>query len=160
MRRGWRNALIGLGVVAVGIQFVPVRRDNPPATASLVTLPAVEAVLKRSCYDCHSNETRWPWYSHVAPVSWLVAGDVHEGRHHMDFSRWGELPPSRRDVLLKEIRKLTEKGDMPPPRYLLMHRAARLSAEDQRILDAWITSRLGPETGREGGEQDGEHAES
>ncbi len=157
MKRGWRNTLIGAGVVAVGIQFVTVRRDNPPVTANLVAPPPVEEILRRSCYNCHSNETRWPWYSHVAPVSWFVAHDVHEGRQHMDFSRWGEMSPQRQYVLTKEIRKLTEKGDMPLPMYLLMHRSARLSPADHQVLDAWVTSRVGPETGRQGGEHGGEH---
>ena len=75
----------------------------------------------------------------------------------MDFSRWGEMSPQRQYVLTKEIRKLTEKGAMPLPMYLLMHRAARLSAEDHQVLDAWVTSQVGPEASQGGSEQGGEH---
>jgi hypothetical protein len=152
VKRRWRNTLIGIGVVIVGIQFVPVRRDNPPVTADLMAPPAVQDLLRRSCYNCHSNETRWPWYSQVAPVSWLVSHDVAEGRQHLDFSRWGEMSPQRRYVLLKEIRELTDEGDMPLPMYLFMHRRARLSAADHRTLDAWVSAEVGTETSEQASE--------
>ena len=72
----------------MAIQFVPVVRENPPITAPLAAQAELAQVLERSCYDCHSNQTRWPWYASVAPVSWLVARDVDRGRHELNFSAW------------------------------------------------------------------------
>jgi len=73
--------IIALLVVAfVFIQFIPVDKSNPPVIVDIPTPPEVKAILKRACYDCHSNETVWPWYSQIAPISWLLARDVHEGR--------------------------------------------------------------------------------
>jgi hypothetical protein len=82
-----RTAVFSLLALGILIQLIPIRRDNPPATGSVAAPPEVMSILRRSCYDCHSNETIWPWYSRVAPVSWLVARDVHEGRRHVNFSR-------------------------------------------------------------------------
>jgi hypothetical protein len=87
-----KHALLAVLLVIIAIQFVPVKRDNPAsetaqAIESVTTVPAdVHAILQRSCADCHSNRTRWPWYSQVAPVSWLVAQDVHEGRGELTLS--------------------------------------------------------------------------
>jgi hypothetical protein len=130
--------LVLLVVVAlVGIQFVPVERDNPPVSADFDESPEVEAILRRSCYDCHSNETRWPWYAHVAPVSWLVAHDVEEGRDHMNLSLWGDLDEKHRERLREEIYEEVEAGEMPLPMYLRAHGDAKLSREDVDVLRAW-----------------------
>jgi hypothetical protein len=88
--------------VLVGIQLVPVDTSNPPVTADVPTSPEVKAVLRRACYDCHSNETTWPWYSRVAPVSWLIAQDVHEGRAELNFSRWDQYSTQQQVKHLKE----------------------------------------------------------
>ena len=79
--------------LALGVQFVPVDRSNPPAGRRLNVDPELQAVFRRSCFDCHSNETRWPWYAHVAPISWLIARDVHKARRRLNFSHWSELDP-------------------------------------------------------------------
>ena len=130
---------IGLSAVAVliGIQFVPVRRDNPPVTGDVAAPKDAQAVLRKSCYDCHSHETRWPWYSHVAPVSWLIASDVHGGRDHLDFSTWNDYPDGQRDYYRKQSYKRVSQGDMPPLVYLLIHRNAKLTAGDKDILRLW-----------------------
>jgi hypothetical protein len=132
--------LVGL---AAAIQLVPVERGNPPVVADLVAPPAVTAVLRASCYDCHSHETRWPWYSRVAPISWLVAHDVEEARGRLNFSLWGSYEATRQQRLAEEILEEVEKGEMPLPVYLVVHRGARLTASDRELLRAWSVSATG-----------------
>lgn len=132
-RRGAAAAI----VVAALIQFVPVRRDNPPVVAEVEAPREVKAILERSCYDCHSNRTRWPWYSRVAPVSWLVAYDVREGRDELNFSDWPAYDLEKQDDLYKHITKQVEKGKMPLPIYLTMHPGARLTVADRRAVLDW-----------------------
>jgi hypothetical protein len=126
--------VIGLLVV---IQFVPVKRTNPPVVSEVAAPPDVHAVLQRACYDCHSNETVWPWYSRVAPVSWLVARDVREGRAELNFSAWNQIPPERQARLMHKVGEETSEGKMPPWFYLPAHPNARLTPQDVAILQAW-----------------------
>ena len=94
-------------------------------------------MIKASCFDCHSNETRWPWYSNVAPVSWLVADDVHTGRRHLNFSEWGKYPKSKQILKLGQIYEQVSKGEMPIAKYLYMHSDAKLSQADRDSITAW-----------------------
>lgn len=129
-----RRILILLVVALIGIQFVPVERTNPPVTNDFDGPAEIVAILRRSCYDCHSNETRWPWYAHVAPMSWLLSGHVKDGRKHVNFSEWD---PDEAADSLEEIGEEVEKGAMPLPGYLLLHRDARLSDAARAALLAW-----------------------
>ncbi len=138
-----RMAWAGGALVVVGMQVVPVERVNPPVECDLMAPPAVREVLRRACYDCHSNETRWPWYSHVAPVSWLVARDVRRGRRHVNFSRWGSLDARRQAKAKRETWEQVSEGEMPLWFYTPLHPEARLSAEDKEVLRAW-RDELGP----------------
>jgi cytochrome c551/c552 len=97
----------------------------------------VDAILKRSCYDCHSFETRWPWYSNVAPASWLLADDVSEGREHMNFSDWAQYDEDDAEDLFEDIAKEVRKGGMPLSSYTMLHSDAVLSEEDKRKLIDW-----------------------
>ena len=124
-------------LVIVLIQFIPVTRSNPAATAPLDDSLAVTAVLKQSCYDCHSNETVWPWYAYVAPVSWLVTSDVNEARHHFNFSEWGNLPLKKQKRVADHAVEEVEEGGMPPGNYLWMHGNAKMTPEDITTLKAW-----------------------
>jgi hypothetical protein len=136
MRR--RNqVLLAFAVVIVGAQLVPVRRDNPPATAAITTPAEVQEVLETSCYDCHSNLTRWPWYSRVAPVSWLVADDVSEGRGELNFSEWGDYSARRKHHKLEEVEELVTEKEMPLKIYLPLHPEARLTEAEARTLIEW-----------------------
>lgn len=134
-----RKAKIGLGVlgVLVAIQLVPVDRSNPPVQQEIAAPPAVMAVLERSCYDCHSNKTTWPWYSYVAPASWLVAHDVEEGRHELNFTAWNQYPPDKRAKKIHEVGEEVGEGKMPLRQYLLLHSDAKLSEDDRRLLLDW-----------------------
>ena len=138
MKKLVKLVLVLIVLALVAMQLVPVDRENPPVAADFDEDSAVEAVLRQSCYDCHSNETRWPWYSRVAPISWLVAHDVEEGRDHLNFSSWGDLEEKRREKLREEAWEEVEKGDMPLPMYLRAHGDARLTDEDRAILRAWV----------------------
>ncbi len=134
--RKWTMAGAAALAVALGIQLVPVDRTNPPVRNEIDAPDDVHRVLRRSCYDCHSNETDWPWYSRVAPASWLVADDVHEAREDMNFSEWPTDPDDATD-LIEEIGEQVESGAMPLDTYLWMHPEARLSEEERQLLIDW-----------------------
>jgi hypothetical protein len=140
MARKLRFVALALVFLFVGSQFIRPDRTNPPIDAAS-TFEAVAkpdagfaAIVKRACYDCHSNQTVWPWYSQVAPVSWLVADDVKEGRAHLNFSEWGMLGPDAAKLRLQAICDEVKGGDMPLWQYRLNHPEARLSAEDVKSL--------------------------
>ncbi len=126
--------IVGIALVLVAIQLVPVDRSNPPATAVVRAPPDVERVLRRACYDCHSHETVWPLQARVAPFSWLVAHDVKEGREELNFSAWDARQAEK---AAKKIPSEIEKGDMPPTLYLLMHPEAKLTPEEKLRLVTW-----------------------
>jgi heme-binding protein len=137
MRTLLRRALIAVALVAVAIQALPVERSNPPVESEVPAPDAVRAILRRACYDCHSNETVWPWYSRVAPVSWLLARDVTEGRRELNYSTWSGYDEARQAKKLKETWDEVSDGEMPPWFYVVVHREAALSAEDREALRAW-----------------------
>ncbi len=136
MRSLLRAASIAFGTALV-IQTIPVARDNPTATGPIDAPAPIEATLRRACFDCHSNETVWPWYSRVAPASWLVAHDVHEGREHVNFSTWKALPAEEQRKRLHEIAEEVEKGAMPPGIYTPLHPEARLRLQEITALAEW-----------------------
>jgi len=136
-RPGPAHLLLAFVLAAIGIQFVPVARTNPPVQHDVGAPKDVEALLRRSCYDCHSNETRWPWYAHVAPASWLVAYDVHEARKGLNFSEWPVFDFGEQEDLLGDVAKQVSRGRMPQRRYLLLHPEARLTSEERARLLAW-----------------------
>ena len=143
MKKALRVLALLLLLGFVGIQFVPVERSNPPVEEEIAAPPEVAAILERACYDCHSHETRWPWYSRVAPVSWLVAEDVKDGRRHLNFSRWNQYDERRRAGKLREVVELTSEGEMPLWFYLPLHPSARLSSDDLETLAKWVEASKG-----------------
>jgi hypothetical protein len=130
-----RWGLVGALGAFVLIQLVPYGRDhtNPPVTQAAAFAPGPGLELARgACFDCHSNETAWPWYTNIAPASWLVQRDVEGGRETVNFSEW-DRPQPEVDELLEVIRD----GDMPPTSYTLIHPEARLTdAQRATLLDA------------------------
>ena len=135
-------ARIGGVVVVLGVaaQLVRPARENPPVRADLPAPADVRGLLRRACYDCHSHETVWPWYAHVAPASWLVAHDVAEGREKLDFSAWDAFGPARRAKKLRQSAKEVDEGEMPPWQYRLVHPEARLTDAEKERLRAWLTA--------------------
>jgi Haem-binding domain len=136
-----RRALLTVLVVLIGIQFIRPDRTNPPVTAAHSLLPHapadVRAILDRSCRDCHSSETRWPLYSEVAPMSWMVASHVHDGRDRFNYSEWTAYDTDEQDKLLGSMCSLTKRGRMPVPSYLWIHRDAKLAPGDVAAICAW-----------------------
>jgi hypothetical protein len=137
-RRLWRVArwpLLVLGAAFVAIQLVPYgwRHPNPPVLADAPwPTPESERIARSSCYSCHSNETDWPLYSYVAPMSWLVRSDVEAGRDELNFSDWGEDAGEADDAIETIL-----EGSMPPDRYTVIHRDARLTeAEKDQLVQA------------------------
>ena len=141
-----RWILLGLAGLLVVLQLVPYGRDhsNPPVTADAPwSSPEVRRLAVRACYDCHSNETDWRWYSHVAPVSWLVKNHVDAGRRALNFSEWDRPQGEAREL----AESLTE-GSMPLRSYLMLHPSARLSTSEKAKLLAALRELAPPRSDR------------
>jgi len=133
--------LIGLVVLGLLIQLIPLpgRGSNPPVIAEPNwDSPQTRALVKRACFDCHSNESIWPPYAYVAPVSWLIYNDVMEGRSRMNFSDWNRGYQPSVGELIGEL----EEGGMPPAKYLLMHPDARLADAEKQLLISGLQNTL------------------
>lgn len=143
MRLRSRRVGLALLVLLIAVQFFPVDRRNPSADPSKsinVTerLPlTVQTVFRGSCVNCHSYQTRWPWYSYLAPASWIIARDVREGRKKMNFSEWGSYSAEKREQKLEEICEQVTNGDMPDPKYLFFHRRARPTQQQREAVCEW-----------------------
>ncbi len=136
------TALVVAAATLLAAQFISAKPTNPPGQGTLVAPPNIEATLGRSCYDCHSNETRWPWYSRVAPLSWLIVRDVNLGRKEINFSEWGRYYPATRRRKLEWMGRALRGEKMPPWSYRLMHPGAHLKDADRAALERWIESKL------------------
>lgn len=144
----WLKSSVALGAALFLVaQFIPVDRTNPPVETDVTAPAAVREILVKACFDCHSHETRWPWYSRIAPVSWLTARHVHEGRGDLNFSRWPAFDFTSQDLILREITQQIQRGAMPPRSYLLGHPEARLTADERRVLLEWADA--GQDSGTE-----------
>jgi hypothetical protein len=143
--RSVKWAALAFCVAFIAIQFVPVNRINPPMRGDFRASLEVVSVLRRACYDCHSNETVWPWYSRIAPVSWVIARDVYQGRAALNFSAWNQLSAEKQAEAMKESWEEVAEGKMPTWYYVVIHPEARLSANDQSVLRAWSGSATGAE---------------
>jgi len=120
-------------------------QSSPPAGAIFGTDTAVPApvrsALRGACFDCHSNETRWPWYAQVAPVSWWIVSDVDEGRAELNFSEWGALPAEKRERRAGQVLDEIESDAMPPKSYRRLHGDAAVSAAELLLLRRWAEAR-------------------
>jgi len=141
MKKKWKWILAALAVVFGLLQFTNPAHTNPPVAQDLMATnpppPEIAALLHAACYDCHSNETKWPWYSHVAPVSWLIADDVEDGRQHVNFSDWPFNNPSRAARWLENMSDELGYDEMPPAQYQWMHPLAQLTAAQRQQLIQW-----------------------
>jgi hypothetical protein len=129
-------------VAFVLLQFANPAHTNPPVVNDLMVTnapsPQVAAMLRTACYDCHSHETRWPWYSHVMPMSWLVVKDVNDGRDAMNFSDWPKDNPMRAAKRLENMSEEISLGEMPPKKYTAIHTDARLTDSQRKELTDWL----------------------
>jgi hypothetical protein len=128
-------------VVFAALQLFNPARTNPPVKVDFIVAAqppaAVAAALRAACYDCHSHETLWPWYSRLAPVSWLVVSDVNEGREHLNFSDWPQSDAARTAKKLDRLSEVLDYREMPPAKYTLLHPAARLTDEQRKQIMDW-----------------------
>lgn len=135
--------LAGVALVFIALQFFNPSLKNPPVVTGRDLLatdpmpPGTAATLRRACYDCHSDETTWPWYSHVAPFSWWLVDHVKSGRRHLNFSEWPNDHPDWAARRWSHISEAVRAGDMPLPSYTWIHRKSRLTAEERRQLADW-----------------------
>lgn len=125
------TCIIGVALILV-LQLVPYGRNhtNPPVTSEPAwDSPVTRELAQRACFDCHSNETTWPWYSSIAPGSWLIQRDVEEGRQKLNFSEWNATR-----IEADEIFEVIQEGEMPPFQFLILHPNAKLSAAERQQL--------------------------
>jgi hypothetical protein len=127
-----------LGIAFLAIQFIRPTLTNPPVTADLQAPPQVKQILKNSCYSCHSNETRLPWFDEIAPANWIAVSDVKEGRMHLNFSEIGKLPAAQQKGLLFEAISNIQMGAMPLPSYRRVHPGSIVTPSQLAILKAWL----------------------
>jgi len=142
----WRRSLVPVvalffaAVCWIAIHpFGRVKQFDPhPAGISDLTMPLeVKTLIRRSCQDCHSSQTVWPWYSYVPPASWLIERDVGRGRDHLNFSGWARYSAKEREKLLADIASVVKNHEMPLPQYELIHLDAKLSEAEIDILYQW-----------------------
>ena len=134
------SVVVGI-VVFVGMQLVPIKGigSNPTERFQMAAPPEVEAIMRRACFDCHTNETRWPFWARIAPGSWLMARDVTKGRKHLNFSEWASTDDEERTLDLQNCWDQIDSGAMPPWFYVYpLHLHARLSPADKDTLKAWL----------------------
>jgi hypothetical protein len=146
LRKILKWTAIALAAIFVALQFIRPARTNPPIDESRTIqayayiTPEVANILDRSCNDCHSHQTRWPWYTNVAPVSWFVVNHVNVGRREMNFSDWAQYSRDEQEHLLKKICREVKRGEMPMRSYLRLHHEAKLSSEDVKALCDWASA--------------------
>ena len=141
-----RIILLIIALLLVGIQFFKIDRGNPVSDPHkdfiTITMPPqdVATIIKGACYDCHSNETKYPVYSKIAPVSWMIKSHVTEAREHFNFSEWSSFDSAVQIHILKECIEEIEKGGMPLKSYKMMHSSARMNDDERRLLIDWMKS--------------------
>ena len=132
-----RKVILALLILLVLIQFVPIEQTNPEGKGEIAVNDSISTILNKSCYDCHSNETKWPWYTTVAPISWRIIDHIEEGRRELNFSDWLSYSLKRKLRKLNEVVEEVEKGEMPLKEYVLLHPGSDLSEEEKTTLITW-----------------------
>ena len=140
-----KKKLFILLVILVLIQFVNPTKNNSnnnlKAIATVVDMPTeVKEILKTSCYDCHSNNTHYPWYSNVAPVSWYLAYHVNDGKEHLNFSEWTNYNTNQKKHIIKDLKEVLKDREMPLKSYLIVHKEAVMKPAQFETLLAWVNT--------------------
>lgn len=137
---------IAVVVILVLIQFKRIDKTNPEFNEAedfiTITQPPTEiaTLIKDACYDCHSHQSKYPWYTNVAPISWVIEHHIEEGRGHLNFSTWGTYPDKKADHKLEECAEEVEEGEMPMKPYVVMHSEAKMTAAQKTALVEWFES--------------------
>jgi len=139
-----RRVLIAVACLFAAAQAIRFERSNPQVTGEISAPTPVQRAFRQACYDCHSNDTAWPWSARVAPISWLVHYDVTEGRKRLNFSGWEAYAsdPGTRIQKLKNLEKAMATDDMPPWYYRLLHPDSALSEAQRKVVIRWIAEQL------------------
>ncbi|RIW14124.1 cytochrome C [Algoriphagus lacus] len=144
----WQYLVGGIAVIGIAVQFVPnelpaVESNNPgDLIGSGIVSEEISGILKTSCYDCHSNETQYPWYSNVAPVSWLVSKDVREAREELNFSTWQDYDMMEQLEKLDDIAIEVKEGEMPLGIYTVIHSSAKLDDAQRQLIVEWAEATM------------------
>jgi hypothetical protein len=125
-------------ILILGTSFIPVDRSNPDTQFDSSIPDTVKSIFKESCYDCHSNQTDWPFYAYISPISFWIADHVKDARSHLNFSLWGIYDKKSRATKAKEIIEEIEKGEMPLKSYLWIHRSAKLTERKKQIMKNYL----------------------
>ena len=143
MKKSVRRVLVALLAVLIVMQFIQPDKTNPesPAEADFLAVHNVDGevggLIKRACYDCHSNQTVYPWYSRISPLSWYLNKHIEEGKEGLNFSEYGQLEKADKIGALADFYDVLDAGTMPLQSYMLLHKQARLSLEDSEALRSW-----------------------
>lgn len=138
-----KKVLLGVLVVFILIQFIRpeknISNDEINSITTVMQVPdEVKEIIKTSCADCHSNNTKYPWYSEIAPVSWYLAQHVNEGKEHLNFSEWATYNKNQKSHILKDLEEELEEHKMPLESYLILHKEAKLSIDQYNVLLNWV----------------------
>lgn len=146
--RIFKKVLLILLIVLVGIQFIPTKRNQSNEIlesdiSKTYMLPAeIQTIFKNSCYDCHSNNTNYPWYNKIQPVSWLLENHIKKGKKELNFSEFGAYSKRKQKNKLKSITSQIRDNEMPLSSYTLIHRDAKLSEKDRDLIKQWVSKLL------------------
>lgn len=142
--KGIKKILFGLLVILIIIQFLhPARnksgQDMPNDISKMVAMPGeVQVMLKKACYDCHSNNTNYPWYTAIQPFHWFMNYHIQSGKEELNFNEFGTYTPRRQQSKLRSIENSLKDGTMPLSAYTLIHRNAILSEAEKRLMINWV----------------------
>jgi hypothetical protein len=139
-----KKILIILLLLLIGIQFIIPNKNrstevsvNDISNGNDVSIE-IQNILKNSCYDCHSNNTQYPWYNKIAPVSWILANHVHKGKEHLNFSKWKSYNNEQKNHILEELEEVLKKNEMPLKSYILLHKEAKLTSKEVEKILNWV----------------------
>ncbi|GLB49994.1 heme-binding domain-containing protein [Neptunitalea lumnitzerae] len=143
-----KKILLAIVVIVIVMQFIQpdknISEEIPQSDFIVLNTPPAEVatILKTSCYDCHSNNTEYPWYGNVAPVSYILANHVNDGKRHLNFSEWGKYNQNQKEHALEEIIEVVEHREMPMTSYISMHEEAALTDTEVKVLNDYMTTSL------------------
>ena len=139
-RKKWIPVWVMLFLIFVGLQFIRPQIPHPAITGDLIAADDVKSILRRSCYNCHSNETQLSWYDRVVPVYWQVRDHIVDGRNVLNFSEWDKLASADKEAKMWESVNQIIAGAMPLSAYTLVHRSAQITPEDLQVLENYVRS--------------------